>query len=393
MHISEYPLADVEAIPSPALLYFRRQIESNIDRMLQIAGGARRLRPHVKTFKTMGVVRLYQARGVHAFKCATIAEAEMLAAGGVADILLAYPLVGPNIRRMVDLAVRYPAAQFTVIGDDEAMLLALSEAMVSSSGGGRLKTLVDVDTGLGRTGVEPSQAAALAQTINAMPGLRFAGLHYYDGNNHQYDLSERTVAAAAGYQTIQEIRAALHAAGLEPGIAVMGGTPTFPCYAAYPDVELSPGTCAVHDWGYLQRVPDLPFAPAAAVLGRVISRRSATQMTIDIGSKAIATDPSAQRGVILGYEHFTHVKQNEEHWIFSFDPNGAAAATSPHEVSLQEGSLQGAAEAPPVGTPVLVVPYHVCPTSALYDEILVIDETGQLEARWEVSSRTRRLTI
>ncbi|MFW5844512.1 MAG: hypothetical protein ACOCW6_11340, partial [Spirochaetota bacterium] len=140
MRLSDYPIKAPGSIPSPALLYFRRHIEENIDKMIQIAGGAddapRRLRPHIKTFKTMGVVDLLRSRGVSMFKCATVAEAEMLAAGGVTDILLAYPIVGPNTTRVAALVTKYPEVSLKVLGDDVEALATLSRTLAGAQAGG-----------------------------------------------------------------------------------------------------------------------------------------------------------------------------------------------------------------------------------------------------------------
>ncbi|MBM4120954.1 MAG: D-TA family PLP-dependent enzyme, partial [Nitrospira sp.] len=90
-------MANADAVASPALLLYPDRIEKNLQRMIAMAGGVDRLRPHVKTHKLPQVVALKRAAGIRRFKAATIAEAEMTAAAGGEDILLAYQPVGTNI--------------------------------------------------------------------------------------------------------------------------------------------------------------------------------------------------------------------------------------------------------------------------------------------------------
>ncbi|MFA6508304.1 MAG: hypothetical protein WCT14_19535, partial [Treponemataceae bacterium] len=102
--MNEYDVKHVSSLPSPALLFYRDEISKNIKKAIQIAGDVRRLRPHIKTHKTKEISEMAMELGITKFKCATIAEAEMLAMIEAPDVLLAYPLVGPNIERLLVLA-------------------------------------------------------------------------------------------------------------------------------------------------------------------------------------------------------------------------------------------------------------------------------------------------
>src|SRR3982751_4513709 len=94
-----YRVSNVDDVASPALLVYPDRVEENIRRMIRIAGGVERLRPHMKTNKLPEVIRMQMDQGITKFKCATIAEAEMVAGCGAPDVLLAYQPVGPNIAR------------------------------------------------------------------------------------------------------------------------------------------------------------------------------------------------------------------------------------------------------------------------------------------------------
>src|SRR6185369_9399818 len=100
-------IEDVERLPTPALVVYPDRVDENLRRMIAIAGGVNRLRPHVKTHKMPAMVRRQLALGITRFKCATIAEAEMLASCGAPDIMLAYQPVGPNAMRLAQLAAAH----------------------------------------------------------------------------------------------------------------------------------------------------------------------------------------------------------------------------------------------------------------------------------------------
>ncbi len=99
-----YLVRDPAELLSPSLLIYPKLVRRNLETMIAMAGGPGRLRRHVKTHKMVEIVRMAESLGIHRHKCATIAEAEMVAIAGGADVLLAYPLVGPNVKRFTQLA-------------------------------------------------------------------------------------------------------------------------------------------------------------------------------------------------------------------------------------------------------------------------------------------------
>ncbi|MFM9080820.1 MAG: D-TA family PLP-dependent enzyme, partial [Opitutaceae bacterium] len=111
-------LADESAAPSPALLVFPDRIEENLRRMIALAGGAERLRPHLKTHKLPQLIALQARLGITRCKAATIAEAEMAAGAGATDITLSTQPVGPNAARLVALIRAFPSVVFSPIADD-----------------------------------------------------------------------------------------------------------------------------------------------------------------------------------------------------------------------------------------------------------------------------------
>jgi D-serine deaminase-like pyridoxal phosphate-dependent protein len=368
----EYSIADTSEIITPALVVFRDLMERNLAEMIRIAGGPTRLRPHCKTHKMSAVARRQIELGITKHKAATFAEAEMLAQAGAPDIFLAYNLIGPNIRRAVEFVTRFPNVKFFVTADHRDPIAALGKAM--STAGKSIGVLLDIDSGQHRTGVEIGpEAKQLYRQIADTAGLNPAGFHLYDGHNHQTDVGERRTAVLAGWESATGFRDELVREGLPVPRIVCGGTGSFPIFAALEDpaIELSPGTCVFHDWGYGRMFPDLPFIPAALVLTRVISRPTSNRITLDLGYKAVASDPPAGNRLLFpDLPEAQAVLQNEEHLVL--------------ETSRANDFRPG--------DELLAIPKHICPTSALHKQVFVISE-GRLVDRWTVDARDRWLTI
>jgi D-serine deaminase-like pyridoxal phosphate-dependent protein len=369
---SSYAIADTSRIYSPALLFFKDLIRQNIARTVEMAGGPERLRPHVKTHKTREIVAMQLEAGITRHKCATLAEAEMLAGCGVPDVLIAYPLVGPNCERLAQLIRAYPQCRFSVLADHPVAVEALSRALAAA--GQSVDVLLDLDVGQHRTGITPgAEAVALYERLGQLPGLRPGGLHTYDGHNRQESFLERQQAVQQQIEPVLRLREALVHKGLPVPRLVVGGTPTFPVNVRLdaPGLECSPGTCVLHDSGYGSRYTDMPFTPAALLLTRVVSRPLGPRLTLDLGTKAVASDPPAgQRCVLLEVPDYRPVLHSEEHLVVETP----------------------AAERYQPGDEVLAIPTHVCPTCALHRQAHVI-EGGKLAGTWDIAARDRVLTI
>lgn len=368
----EYRLLDTSKIITPAYVVFRDVMERNLTEMLRIAGGPSRLRPHCKTHKMSAVARREIELGITKHKAATFAEAEMLAAAGAPDIFLAYNLVGPNIPRAVQFVSRFPDVRFSVTADDEDAAKALGRTMADV--GRSVGVFLDLDTGQHRTGVEVGpKARTLYASITATPGLSPFGLHLYDGQNHQTEVAERRAAVMQCWEQACSLRDDLVRDGWPVPKIVCGGTGSFPIFATLEDpaIELSPGTCVFHDCGYGRMFPDLNFKPAALLLTRVISRPTANRITLDLGYKAVASDPPAGNRVLFpDLPDAQAVLQNEEHLVL--------------ETEL-------ANEFRP-GDELFGIPKHVCPTSALHKQAYVVSQ-GRVVDHWTVDARDRWLSI
>jgi D-serine deaminase-like pyridoxal phosphate-dependent protein len=367
-----YNLKNIENIATPALVFYKDIIKENIAMAIRtVAGDPARIRSHVKSHKTVEIPQMQLAQGMTKFKTATIAETEMLAMEGFTDLMLAYTIVGANIDRFITLVQKYPKTKFSTIADNADVVEAISAA--ATKAGVTINLLVDVDAGLHRTGIAFEKAAELFRKIYTTPSLHAMGFHMYDGHIHDSDLGVRRAKSREAYDKIIAIRAELEAEGKTVETMVLGGTPTFPCYAEYSagerGTELSPGTCFLQDHGYQSNYADMPFVPAALLLMRVISK-TGDNLTFDLGYKAVASDPAPDQRLRLVGQDFTFVMQNEEHLVLNL-PNTQAK----------------------VGDIFYAIPTHICPTAALYEEILVADGYGNIVDKWKVRARKRAINI
>ena len=365
-----HEIHNVREIPSPSLLLYAERVEENIRRMITMAGDVERLRPHLKTHKMPEMMRLQLALGITKFKCATIAEAEMAALAGAKDVLLAYPLVGPNVDRFLTLMARFPAVRFSCVADNATSIGELSDA--SAHAGTRLEVLLDLDVGQHRTGVVPERAFYLYRFLASRPSLTPGGLHAYDGHLHQTDVAGRTAACEAAFEPVIFLRRELEREGLPVPRVVAGGTPTFPMHARRTGVECSPGTCVFSDAGYARQFPDLDFLIAAVLLTRVVSQPAPNRLCLDLGHKAVASEMPHPRVVFLdpNLAAAQPVMHNEEHLVLE----------TPHAAQFAVGDV------------LCAIPWHICPTVALHHEAVVV-RNSRAEERWPITARSRALTV
>lgn len=374
MSVPRYHIADAGRLPSPSVVVFREYLEKNIAQMIAMAGTPERLRPHCKTHKTHEIVRMLLDRGVVRHKAATVREVQMCLEAGARDVLLAYQLVGPAVEQWADLAARWREARLASLTDCDAHIDLLARA--ARDRGVTLGAMLDVDTGLHRTGVPVGlEAERLYGRIATTPGLWPAGLHNYDAQHTPIPEPERRYPAIEETRrSVVELAERLAAAGHPVPEILCGGSPSFPGHAPEKaPIICSPGTLVFSDNTYGQ-FTDIGsrYTPAALVFGRAISRPSPVHITLDVGTKAIAADPPVgKRGLIIGLEDYETVIHNEEHW--------AMTSSKADEFA--------------VGDHVLVIPGHVCPCINLHPYIHVIGPDGRLEERWEVVARQRAAIV
>jgi len=304
--------------------------------------------------------------GFSKYKCATIAEAEMLAMIDAPDVLLAYQPVGPKINRLLNLAEAYPKTLFSCLIDSEINATAIDEACRKKNI--TLNVFIDLNVGMNRTGILAEKAFGLVKHIQGLSGLRLIGLHAYDGHIHEEDLIERKKAADISYGKVWDLYQIIQPYFTYPLAMVVGGTPTFPIHIRRPDCECSPGTFVFWDWGYKHMLKELPFEYAALVISRVISIVDEHHICIDLGYKSVAAESPLPRVHFLNAPEAIPSAQSEEHLVLKVPDSNKYM----------------------IGDVLYGVPKHICPTVALYEKAFVI-ENNEMMKIWYIIARNRTI--
>lgn len=364
-----YRVKNEEKVNSPGLLIYPDRIESNIRKMIAIAGSVDRLRPHVKTHKMPEVVKLQIKNGISKFKCATISEAEMAAQSDATDILLAIQPVGPNLRRFFDLRMKFPGSDISCITDNERDVGNI--ATLSTLYGVKTTVWLDINAGMDRTGIIPgAEAAKLYKRISGEKSLKPGGLHVYDGHIHEPDPDKRYSLCEEAFAPVAKMLAELEKEGFRDIRIVAGGTPTFPIHAKQGRAELSPGTPLLWDWGYGTNFTDLDFLHAAVLLTRIVSKPTPGMLCLDLGHKAVASEMPHPRVKILDLPDYEFTGHNEEHLVI--------------KTSL--------ANKYNTGDVLYCIPWHICPTVDRHDSATVV-RNNVAEAEWVIEARKRKISI
>jgi D-serine deaminase-like pyridoxal phosphate-dependent protein len=369
-----YKLAGIEDVMTPALLVYPEFIASNIERTVELLGGdADRWRVHIKTAKLGYTLRMMVERGVRNFKCATTLELVVACQNGALDVLLAYPSIGANARRVREIAEQFPQVRISVLVENPEQSQQWR--------GSRLGVFIDINPGMNRTGIEQSHGGEVVSLVRAIEncGLEFRGLHYYDGHLRAPDERERTAAAHAGYDRLLEVVKEIERSGIRVPEVITAGTPTLPSSLSFDGFRnagfihrVSPGTVVYSDASSLAQLSEkYVYRPAVLVLARVVSHPRTGIITCDAGHKAVSADSGVPTCVVVGHPELTPLTPSEEHL--------------PLEV-------EGGAAGPAVGEALYLLPRHVCTTVNNFDDALLV-RNGALESVEEVSARGREMPL
>lgn len=278
-------------IPTPAAVLDIEAFDGNVARMAERArASGLALRPHAKSHKCAALALRQIAAGAVGVCCAKLAEAEALAAAGVGSILVTSPIAGEaSAVRAARLAEE--VADFRIVVDHPEGVAELGRVATTT-----MQVLIDVDVGLGRTGVANPQAAAeVARSIQPQPRLKLIGVQGYGGAwQHIEGANARAAAVADGMTRLTAAIAAIRQAGGAVGVVTGGGTGTFTADAAQGVLtEVQPGSYAFMDRQYrdaLKDDDDGAFAQSLTIHASVISVNHPDWVTVDAGLKALATD-------------------------------------------------------------------------------------------------------
>lgn len=298
-------------------------------------------RPHIKTHKLVALAKAQIDLGAKGITVQKLGEAEVMADGGITDLLLTFNVVGGHkLQRLASLMTR---TDIKVVADNAAMLDGLSHA--AQQAGRPLTVLVECDTGAARNGVQSPQAARdLATTIDSTPGLSFGGLMTLPKNGARQQMAD----------FLDEARALIGKAGLETPVTSTGGTPDMWKDEGLDHItEYRAGTYIYNDRMQMAHGSANFDDCALAVLATVVSTPTGDRAMIDAGSKALTSD-------LVGLEGF-----GEVHAL-----NGARV----YNMSEEHGFLDVAKlnDKPKVGDLVRITPNHVCPVTNLYDKVVFV---------------------
>ena len=364
----------MEALATPCLVVDAAAVRRNLKRLAEYtARHALRVRPHTKTHKSQRMARLQLECGASGLTAAKLGEAEVMARvappNGPADILLAYPAV--DEARCSGAARLAAATTLRVAVDSIFAADALSAAARQARS--TIGILVDLDVGLGRTGVaSPQEALTLAQAVSRCAGLRLDGLFFYPGHIWSRPAEQSAVLERVNAR-IAETLELWRAHGLQAEIVSGGSTPTaYQSHLVARQTEIRPGTYIYNDMNTVRGGFCAIDDCAARFTCTVVSDAVKGQVVIDAGSKTLTSDrciPALEsgHGFILEYPEATIAKLSEEH--------GQVDVTR-------------CPRAPRIGERVTVIPNHICPCVNLQDRVwwqqdgrmesLSIDARGRL---------------
>ncbi len=366
-----YEVKNIDTVDSPALLIYPERIEHNINTMIgTVSGHPERLVPHVKTHKMKEVVQMQMKAGIVRFKCATISELEMCLEAGAQFVLMAYSLIGPKIDRFITLMNKYPNATIASLVDniDTSQNLAKTFARQNLVA----NVYFDVNNGQDRTG-HPLDENVFHDfvAISEIRNLKLLGIHVYDGHIRDASFAERKNHSDQNFQPVYNLLQQMETAGLPTPEVITCGSPSFSSAAQRPNVYCSPGTTLLWDWGYSSLVPEVDAQYAAVLLTRVISKPREGIVTTDLGHKSVGAENNIDKRIrFLNLPDAEPIGQSEEHLVLKVKDWKAVN----------------------VGDVLYGIPFHVCPSVALYDEAQVIRNNEKVET-WNVIARKRKITV
>ncbi len=358
----------LDDLPTPALLLDRAKLERNLARM---ADRARRLgvrlRPHVKTHKSVAIGRRQLELAASGITVSTLEEAATFARAGFDDVTWAFPVILSRLDEMARIADRI---RLDVLVDS----LAAVEALESLDR--PLSVFLKVDCGYHRAGVDPASGLArqLAQRIEQSAGLRFAGLLTHAGQAYQRRGREELLEVARQERDLLvELAEALRADGIAVPTVSIGSTPTMSVVDHLDGVdEIRPGNYAFYDLSQVVFGSCEVTDCALTVLASVVSAQPGSRRgVIDAGALALSKDagPTDLGHDVMGaiYADYHAGRLDESRRLVGLS----------QEHGLVEGRFT-------VGERVRVLPNHSCLTAAQFDTYVVVEGDTVVE-RWPIA--------
>jgi D-serine deaminase-like pyridoxal phosphate-dependent protein len=360
----------LDSLDTPALLVDESRLDRNIALMAQLCQQhGRRLRPHVKTHKTLEIARRQRDSGAVGLTVAKLGEAEVYAAAGFDDLLVCYPVVGPL--KLARLAVLARSVTVSTVVDDAGAARDLSAAMTAA--GVRLDVLLKLDVGMHRVGAAPGEVGQLAAAVAGLPGLRLRGVCIHEGS--VYGEADPARRRAVGRDQVQRLVATaerLRGHGLPIDVVSCGSTPSMPDVIDIDGLtEVRPGNYVFYDAMQVALGVVEAERCALTVLTTVVSRGGADHGVLDAGAKTLSLDRGAHGlsllsgyGQIIGRDDVRLASLSEEHgWL-----------TLSEEAPLS------------VGERLRVLPNHACPVVNNFSKMTVVRDSEPV-GEWDIVAR------
>jgi len=362
----------ISNLDTPAVLIDLDKLEQNIARMANFAKAQRvNLRPHIKTHKIPQIAQLQLRAGAIGITCQKLGEAEIMAASGLDDILITYPIIGEHkLNRLTQLKQR--AKMCTVLDSEEAMAPLAARMQQEEL---QHEVMIEVNTGLNRCGVLPGEPVlALVQRLRQYPSLQLRGIFTHEGHAYNFpNLEERERVVMKAADEMKRTALLLREHGFACEVISVGSTPSAMIVGKVEGVtEMRPGNYVFCDRVQLKLGSCREDQIAASVLATVISRSAPDRAIIDAGNKTMCTDNAADFnntiGVVVGHPELTFHYSSEEHG----------------RLTSQTGQI-----VLKVGDRVRLLPNHACGMMNLHDEVYgvrgeVVEEIWKVAARGKV---------
>ncbi|HSF93446.1 MAG TPA: DSD1 family PLP-dependent enzyme [Thermohalobaculum sp.] len=364
------PGMDEADIQTPCLILDLDALERNIRKMGDYAKAhGMRHRVHGKMHKSVDVAKLQERLGgAVGVCCQKVSEAEVFVRGGIKDVLVSNQVRDPA---KIDRLARLPklGSRIIVCVDDLANVAELSAA--ATKHGTQIECFIEIDCGAGRCGVTTTQdVVAIAQAIDAAPGLKFTGIQAYQGAMQHLDKYEdRKAKLDTAIEMVRSAVQGLKSAGLEPELVSGGGTGSY-YFESNSGVynELQCGSYAFMDADYGRildkdgkRIDQGEWENALFILTSVMSHAKADKAICDAGLKAQSVDSGLP--FIYGRDDVKYIKCSDEHGVID-DPKGVLK----------------------VNDKLRLVPGHCDPTCNVHDWYVGV-RGGKVETVWPVSAR------
>lgn len=339
-------------LSTPYVKIEERKLTGNIARMQNwVRQNGQALRPHIKTHRCVEIAKMQLAAGAAGITCSKLGEAEVMAAAGIDNILIACSLVGED--KMLRLSELIKKAAVTVTCDNALSAAQLNEVGLRS--GRPVPVLAELLTHIKRGGVGEDALVPFVRRLCSLPGLCFAGIFAYSGLDPTSDPDHGLLhMSEQEARLLGTCKARLEEAGI-PVKVVSGGSTVVSCRADVMGVltESRAGNYVFGDIHYAQLGAVTEDTCALTVRATVVSTPEPGLATLDCGSKILSSDHGETGfGLIRQCPGAVIYKLNEEHGYVRYDP-------SRYDVR--------------VGDQVDVIPYHSCVVANLVDKMFLFD--------------------